>query len=98
LLCALPCCGAALSRHTVRHVLIAWQFAAEGWAREQLSDSALLTIVLAEAARVFGVLSPTPITVKITRWGADPYSRGAYSFGKVGGCESGCSVSRFSDW
>lgn len=68
-----------------KFVLIGWQAADTGLAREQLSDAALTALVLDEAVRTFGLSArPTPTAVSITRWAADPFARGSYSFGKVG--------------
>ncbi len=54
--------------------------------RERLSDADLTALVLEEVKRMFATATiiPAPSAVVITRWTADPYSRGAYSYCRVG--------------
>lgn len=67
------------------NILIGWQFGNTATIRETLTDSALLTAVLADLQRIFpGRTLPAPKATAITRWTADPFSRGAYSFPVVG--------------
>ncbi len=53
--------------------------AIEGWRDQAIVDSAMRTL-----RRLFGRTIPDPIDYQLTRWGADPFARGAYSFYAVG--------------
>ena len=67
------------------NMLICWQFGNTATARESLTDANLLSAVLSDLQRMLPSTSlPTPIASAITRWTADPFSRGAYSFPATG--------------
>jgi monoamine oxidase len=51
----------------------------ETWADNEIVASAMKTLQV-----IFGKAIPQPIDFQITRWGADPYSFGSYSFLPVG--------------
>lgn len=53
--------------------------AIEDWTDRQIVDSALHTL-----RRIFGAQVPPPLDHQITRWAADPFARGAYSFNALG--------------
>mmetsp|Transcript_8565 Transcript_8565/g.12232 ORF Transcript_8565/g.12232 Transcript_8565/m.12232 type:complete len:857 (+) Transcript_8565:3067-5637(+) len=58
--------------------LISGQEAAES---EQLTDEELTRDVVATVRKIFSNISvPNPVASKATRWGADPFSRGCYTF------------------
>lgn len=53
--------------------------ALEGWTDDEVVRSAMQTL-----RRVFGEGIPAPTGWQLTRWGQDPFARGAYSFNKLG--------------
>lgn len=71
-------------------VLLGFNAAAEAERLEALSDEAVVAEALAALRTIFereGVTVPTPTDTLVSRWGRDPFSRGAYSFLPVGACE-----------
>lgn len=50
---------------------------------ESWSDAAIVADALVTLRRLFGPI-PAPQAVQITRWGADPFARGAYSYNALG--------------
>jgi monoamine oxidase len=66
-----------------RHLLIMWHNGALAKEREAMSDEAVVKIALEELRAATGEQVPAPLKTKITRWGMDPFSRGAYFFPKV---------------
>lgn len=52
-----------------------------------LSDDEAVEDAMDSLRTVFGKKIPDPVATRVTRWGSDPFSRGGYSFAKVG-CES----------
>lgn len=67
------------------NILVGWQFGTTATLREPLTDAAWLSAVRADLQRVFpGRTLPAPTAHAITRWIADPFSCGAYSFPAVG--------------
>ena len=53
--------------------------AIEGWSDQAIVDSAMQTL-----RHLFGATIPDPLDYQVTRWGADPFARGSYSFTAVG--------------
>jgi len=51
----------------------------EAWSEEQIVASAMQTL-----RTIFGAGIPDPIDHQITRWAADPFARGSYSFPALG--------------
>jgi monoamine oxidase len=70
--------------HPGTHLLTMWHNGSLARQREDLSDDALVKIALTEARQGAGKAIPEPTRARITRWGTDPYSRGAYFYPKVG--------------
>jgi monoamine oxidase len=66
-----------------RHILLMWQSGSVARDREALSDEALVKIAMAELRAATGQAVPSPLKSRITRWGTDPFCRGAYFFPKV---------------
>ena len=50
----------------------------ETWSDADIVDSAMATLRI-----IYGPDIPAPLDHRITRWSADPYARGSYSFNKV---------------
>ncbi len=55
-----------------------------GIALEQLGDAAVQERAMAVIRRAFGDDAPAPLGITVTRWAADPFARGAYSYMAVG--------------
>jgi len=51
---------------------------------EALDDAAIVEDALATLRMIYGDTVPDPVASVATRWGQDPFSRGAYSFLKAG--------------
>lgn len=66
-----------------RHILIFWHSGTRALEREAMTDDAVVQIALDELRHATGEDIPAPLKVKVTRWGSDPFSRGAYFFPKV---------------
>jgi monoamine oxidase len=66
-----------------RHLLIMWHSGDLAKQREAMSDEALVQLAMAELRAASGEKVPAPLKARITRWGTDPFSRGAYFFPKV---------------
>jgi len=67
-----------------RPVLLGFNAAKRGEEIETLSDQAIVDSAMATLRIVYGSKIPEPIDYQITRWAADPYSYGSYSFDPVG--------------
>ena len=70
--------------HPGRNILTMWQSGSLARRREDLEDDDMVKIALAELRQGAGEKLPLPTRAVVTRWGKDPFSRGAYSFPKVG--------------
>jgi polyamine oxidase len=70
--------------HPGRHILTMWHSGSLARSREDMSDDEVVRIALAEIRHAAGEPYPVPLRARVTRWGTDPFSRGAYSFPKVG--------------
>jgi monoamine oxidase len=51
---------------------------------ENLSDKALISDGMLTLQKAYGKTIPSPKSYLITRWNADPYAKGAYSFIRIG--------------
>jgi monoamine oxidase len=65
-------------------VLLALNAADYGRAIEDMSDEQIVSAAMVTLRTMFGDDIPDPEAVLITRWGADPYSHGAYTFMALG--------------
>src|SRR6185295_3504466 len=70
--------------HPARNILTMWHSGSLARQRDDLGDDAVVKIALAEARAGAGEAIPEPMRTRVTRWGIDPYSRGAYYFPRVG--------------
>jgi polyamine oxidase len=70
--------------HPGQNLIVMWHHGALARQREELDDNALVRIALDELRAASGEDVPQPTSRLITRWGRDPFSRGAYFFPKVG--------------
>jgi monoamine oxidase len=66
-----------------RHLLVMWHSGALAREREAMSDESVVQIAMNEVRIASGENVPAPLKARITRWGTDPFSRGAYFFPKV---------------
>jgi monoamine oxidase len=68
-----------------KNLLVGWQFGSLAVKREAMTDAALIDVVMGELRAMFkSSVVPTPTASAITRWTGDPYSRGAYSYPRIG--------------
>lgn len=65
-------------------VLVVFSAADHAERIETLDDRAIVADIMATARTMFGTGIPDPIATQISRWRADPFSRGSYSFNAVG--------------
>jgi monoamine oxidase len=81
-----PLCYALvnLARFTGAPALLGLTSGSKAREIEALTDAQVIGRILAGARRNRGVAIPDPLAVRITRWGQDPYARGAYSFVPTG--------------
>ncbi|MEZ5260205.1 MAG: NAD(P)/FAD-dependent oxidoreductase [Acidimicrobiales bacterium] len=63
--------------------LLTFAYAEEAVRSDQRSDAELTQLVLEHLRDLYGPQVPAPIAVRRSRWGADPFARGAYSFTAV---------------
>ena len=47
---------------------------------EELSDEALIDLIMDSLKKMYGENVPKPVSYRITRWHSDPYSYGSYSY------------------
>ncbi|WP_323743181.1 NAD(P)/FAD-dependent oxidoreductase [Curtobacterium sp. VKM Ac-1395] len=73
-----------MSRATGEPVLAALVGGDSARRLERLSDDEVVAEGLAALRHMYGPDVPTPDAVRITRWAADPYTRGSYSYLHVG--------------
>lgn len=73
-----------MSRATGHPVLAALLGGAGARRIETLDDAAVVAEGLGALRRMFGDAVPEPDAVRITRWAADPFARGSYSYLHVG--------------
>jgi len=72
------------ARPTGRPILVGFNAAQYGTSLETQSEPAIVDSALAVLRTIFGNGIPTPVATKVSRWGSDPFSLGAYSFNAVG--------------
>jgi monoamine oxidase len=65
-------------------ILIGFNAANRGLAIEKLSDKQIVASAMQTLKTIFGANIPEPTDYHITRWAADPYARGSYSYNAVG--------------
>ncbi|MEB3226285.1 MAG: NAD(P)/FAD-dependent oxidoreductase [Synechococcus sp.] len=65
-------------------ILLGFNAATQGREMETWTDEAIVTSAMATLRHLFGEEIPEPIDYQITRWAADPFARGSYSFNAVG--------------
>jgi monoamine oxidase len=74
----------SLTRATGTPLLVAFNAGAYGRALGSLDDAAVADAALDALRAMFGSGVPAPTGAIVTRWAADPFARGAYSFNAVG--------------
>lgn len=74
----------SLARADATPVLVAFTAADHAEAVERMDDRAIVAAAMARAREMWGRAVPDPRAVQITRWRADPFARGSYSFHAVG--------------
>jgi monoamine oxidase len=73
-----------LAHYTGQPVLLAFNAADYGRAIEELPDDAIVAAAMTTLRTIFGLDIPAPEAALITRWGADEFARGSYSYLALG--------------
>lgn len=74
----------SLARHMEVPVLLGFNAGAQAQAIEALDDRATVASAMAALRVMLGASLPDPVAAQVTRWSADPFARGAYSFHATG--------------
>lgn len=74
----------SLARTTGKPVLLGFNAAQFGAQIETWSDAEIVADAMRTLRIMYGNAIPAPSDWQITRWGSDPYARGAYSYNKLG--------------
>lgn len=74
----------SFQRTTHTPVLLGFNAADQGLEMESWTDDQLVQSAMDTLRTLFGSRIPNPIGYLITRWAADPYAKGSYSFNAVG--------------
>lgn len=74
----------SLARPTGQPILLGFNAAAFGREMETWSDRDIVASAMATLRTMYGQAIPEPVDTLITRWGSDPYARGAYSCNVLG--------------
>lgn len=78
----------SLSRTTGKPILLGFNAAKFGAQIESWSDQEIVSDAMRTLTIIFGKNIPNPLGWQISRWGSDPYAKGAYSYNKVGSTPS----------
>lgn len=65
-------------------VLLGFNAADEARRMESWTDEKIVASALATLRRIFGRATPDPVDYQVTRWAADPFAAGSYSFNALG--------------
>lgn len=65
-------------------VLLAFSAADQAEAVEQMRDEEILGDIMTVVRQMFGQDAPDPVATQFTRWRADPFARGSYSYYAAG--------------
>lgn len=74
----------SFARAAGQPVLLGFNAAARGREVEALSDAQTVASAMQTLRTLFGPGIPAPVDHQITRWAADPFARGSYSFNALG--------------
>ena len=74
----------SLARPTGQPILVGFNAAAFGRELEAWSDGDIVAAAMSTLRTMYGKDIPDPSDAAITRWGSDPYARGAYSCNVLG--------------
>jgi monoamine oxidase len=78
----------SLYKSTKKPVLLGFNAANRGEEIEYLSDDEIVENAMKTLKKIYGKNIPTPTSYQITRWKSDKYSKGSYSFNKLGSTPS----------
>jgi len=73
-----------MAYYTDAPVLLCFNAGIYGTATEALSDAEVVAAAMTSLRTIYGADIPAPTAHLRTRWAADPYARGSYSFAAVG--------------
>lgn len=74
----------SFARPTGKPILLGFNAADVGRAIESQDDAAIVASAMQTLRTIFGAGIPQPQAWQITRWNADPFARGSYSFNALG--------------
>lgn len=74
----------SLARPTGKPILLGFNAAEFGLEIEAWPDREIVADAMRTLRTIFGASIPDPLDWQISRWGSDPFARGAYSFNKLG--------------
>lgn len=74
----------SFARPTGKPILLGFNAADVGRAIETQEDAAIVAGAMQTLRTIFGAAIPQPEAWQITRWNADPFARGSYSFNALG--------------
>ncbi|GIX49244.1 MAG: amine oxidase [Candidatus Tectimicrobiota bacterium] len=76
----------SLLPHLGAPVLVGWVAGRQAQALEDADDAEAVAWAMRTLRRLLGPGLPDPVHTRVTRWGSDPYARGAYSHLPAGAC------------
>jgi monoamine oxidase len=88
----------SLARHMDAPVLLGFNAGAQAQAMEALDDRATVASAMAALRVMLGASLPDPVAAQVTRWSADPFARGAYSFHATGSRAATRRALAGADW
>ena len=75
---------ASMARCCGHSILVGFNSAAQALALEAQTDEAILASGMAVLRGIYGAGIPDPTAYVVTRWAADPFARGSYSYYRLG--------------
>jgi monoamine oxidase len=88
----------SLARATSAPVLLAFHAGSRAREVEALDDAATVAAAHDALTAMFGTGFPAPVAAQVTRWSADPFARGSYSFHATGTSPQTRRALAGSDW
>jgi monoamine oxidase len=88
----------SLARHMDAPVLLGFNAGAQAQAIEALDDRATVASAMQALRVMLGASLPDPVAAQVTRWSADPFTRGAYSFHATGSRAATRRALAGADW
>lgn len=74
----------SFTKAAAKPVLLGFTGAQTAQAVEALDDRAIIADAMTAVRAMFGSSAPDPVAAQVTRWAADPFARGSYSYTAAG--------------